>query len=191
MKITKNMLQKLIREEVTAKLVKVAPVVQTDVVPKSNTQLHDAMRNYIASLRALYLWFHGAHHSAKGTGFVGDHATIFSDIYDQLIGDYDTAVEKAIGFLGDETMSCPIHVTQDALAILKTHPSPAGKREIEILEGAISFLEEHYNLLTETYESLEGSDNLPLGLNDYLTGAANEYDTFLYLLKQRVKENMN
>jgi len=41
--------------------------------------------------------------------------------------------------------------------------------------------------VTEMFELLESAGALSLGLNDFLAAAANQYETYIYLLQQRAK----
>jgi|TARA_Y100000593_G_C4308410_1_gene337016 hypothetical protein len=174
MKIIKEQLRKIIKEELeTASL---AP------------SLREAMQLYLGSLRATQLWLHAAHNLTKGTGFAGDHVNLYGEIYLQLQEDFDVAVEKAIGLTQDETVGCPIEITQDALDILMEIPSPSNSSAIEIAADALLLIKNHIRLLSEIFNSLELTNSLPLGLNDFLAASANQYDTYVYLLSQRVKE---
>ena len=43
-------------------------------IPPTGEEIFSA---YIGFLRAFHLWFHAAHNVAKGTGFAGDHASLY------------------------------------------------------------------------------------------------------------------
>ena len=79
---------------------------------------------YLGMLRAMHLWFHGAHNLTKGTGFAGDHVNLYGKIYSEIQEEMDRAIEKVIGVTGDEEMGCPIMITTAALEILGVYPSP-------------------------------------------------------------------
>ncbi len=146
------------------------------------------LSDYLGSLRATQLWFHAAHNLTKGTGFAGDHVNLYGEIYLQLQEDFDVAVEKAIGLTQDESIGCPIRITGDALAILQQVPSPSNMSADDIAMSALALIQNHIRILTEIFSSLESSGSLPLGLNDFLAASANRYDTYVYLLAQRIKE---
>lgn len=149
--------------------------------------LEDSLKAYAASLRALQLWMHSAHNLIKGTGFVGDHIELFGNFYPKFQEDYDTTIEKAISLTGDEMVGCPIHITERALEIIRNYPSPANASPKDVLEAALKMIQDHYDLLTDTYGKLEDAGQLPLGLDDFLAASADEYDKFVYLLQQRIK----
>ena len=41
----------------------------------------EIMAAYIGFVRAFHLWMHAAHNVTKGTGFAGDHASLYGPIY--------------------------------------------------------------------------------------------------------------
>jgi hypothetical protein len=142
---------------------------------------------YLGSLRAMHLWFHGAHNLTKGEGFAGDHVNLYGEIYVALQDDLDAAIEKAIGLSGDERAGCPIELTTYALEILKLYPSPTYAKARDIVSAGIEMLLGHIDLLTELHDTLESKQLLTLGLSDLLAQAANRYEGYLYLLTQRSK----
>ena len=70
MKITRKQLRKIIKEELDA------PVM---------TDLSGLLAEYLGCVRALGLWFHGAHQLTKGSGFAGDHVDLYGKIYEELV----------------------------------------------------------------------------------------------------------
>lgn len=191
MKITKSVLAKLIKEEVEALTINPSSEIDVEVEEEpAVSKIGEALKAYIASLRAGQLWFHAAHHLAKGTGFVGDHSELLSSIYTALDGDYDTAVEKGVSLTGDEMVACPMHVIANVMPILKRYKTPAGMNQTEILQTGLAFIKAHYELLTTIYDELEAANELPLGLDDFLASSANQYDKFVYMLQQRLKDSV-
>ena len=49
------------------------------------------------------------------------------------------------------------------------------------------FMRHHVDHLTKLHQHLESKRLLTLGTGDYLAAAANQYETYIYLLGQRVK----
>jgi len=169
MKITRGMLRKLINESM-------------------GDHMSDALSIYVGSLRATQLWYHAAHNLTKGTGFSGDHVNLYGEIYQQLQDDFDVAVEKAIGLTQNEYLGCPVGVTKAALDVLVNIPSPADASSLDIAVTALALIESHIAILEDVFNSLEAANELPLGLNDFLASSANRYDTYVYLLNQRLKD---
>ncbi len=177
MKVSKRQLRKLIREQV-----------EIVVTEDTGSLLRDTLVPYLASLRALHLWFHSAHNLTKGTGFAGDHTELYGNIYVDLQDHFDAAVEKAIGLTQDESVGCPILLVGKAFELIKQYASPSGATAHDIAQTALNMLQGHSDLLADVFYSLEGVNALPLGLNDFLMSSANTYETYTYLLQQRLKE---
>jgi hypothetical protein len=49
----------------------------------------ELMQQYLGYVRAMQLWFHGAHHSARGTSFAGDHGILYTKIYQGFQDHFD------------------------------------------------------------------------------------------------------
>lgn len=151
--------------------------------------LRSRLLDYIFSLKATQLWFHAAHHVAKGSSFAGDHANLYGEIYATLSEHFDGAVEKAIGNTnGDESVACPLKITEGALMVLELYPSPTGQAASSIAALGYQVIKNHYALTEDVFADLDAAKSLPLGLNDFLASNASDYDKHLYLLGQRVKE---
>jgi len=186
MKITHRQLRKLIAEELA--IVAVDPAALTGALSGGGPDLlYDKFSGLLACLRAGHLWFHAAHNLAKGTGFLGDHIELYGEIYGQLSDDYDAAAEKAISLTGDETVACPQHVVAGAAEKLMEHPSPSGMGAEQIVSAALKLMLQINEHVSDVYDTLESEGSLSLGLNDFLAAAANQYETYTYLLQQRSK----
>ena len=62
--------------------------------------LSTRLSQYLGMLRAMHLWFHGAHNVTRGAGFGGDHVDLFGRIYLKIQDEIDGAIEKAVGVTG-------------------------------------------------------------------------------------------
>jgi len=192
MKLTKGQLNRIIKEELGAALgggaIQVVPLFD-EVEVSEHTSVEDGMSSLLSCLRCAGIWFHAAHQLTKGTGFAGDHVNIYGEIYEALIEDYDGAAEKAIGITEDEGVACPQTVTAAALEKLLTYPSPAGASPAMIAGTALQIVRDLNDHVETLFGDLEAAGDLPLGLNDFLASAANDYTRYIYLLQQRVKES--
>ena len=148
------------------------------------------MAEYIATTRALHLWFHGAHNVTRGAGFSGDHVFLYGKIYAQIQDDIDGLIEKAVGVFEDEELACPTSITVRAAEILNEYPSPSRMSSLAIAASGKSLLGAYLEFLSHIHESLEEHGVLSLGLSDFVSSAANEYEGFLYLLQQREKSEL-
>ena len=153
---------------------------------KEMTSLAEA---YLVQLKASVMWFHSAHHVAKGKGFVSDHKDLYGKIYTELDDHFDELVEKSIILSGDEFVACPINLSKGISIILESHyHTPANKNSEEIIHQAIIVMSNLLNSITFFYEKAGELGYLTLGLNDSLSGMANLYEQYMYKLGQRHKE---
>ena len=159
--------------------------------PGDERLLEDCLQEYISTTRAIHLWFHGAHNVTRGTGFAGDHVSLYGRIYQEIQEDIDGLIEKSVGLTQNEELACPIAITVRAGEILSNYPSPTSLTSLSIASCGLQLLEAYLELLKMIFESLESSDDLSLGLNDYIMAHANKYETFIYLLQQRQKSELD
>jgi len=153
--------------------------------------LENYLANYVGSLRAIQLWFHSAHILAKGTGFAGDHVDLYGRIYNELIEEIDTAIEKAVGVTNNESLGCPRVITYKALEVLMDYPVPTNSAPLKIALSALALVKSYLAYVEHMFTELEEADELSLGLNDFLAQSANTFEGYAYLLQQRVKTEMD
>lgn len=148
------------------------------------------LSQYLGMLRAMHLWFHGAHHVTRGAAFGGDHVDVFGRIYEAIQAEMDGAIEKAVGVTDDEGIACPAHITELALQAMRNYPSPPAISSLAMAAVGLE-MEKHYiEMVTQMFEELESQGVLSLGLNDFLAASANAHETHVYLLQQRVKTEL-
>jgi len=152
-----------------------------------NNRIPDLLLIYICFTKANQTWFHAAHHLTKGKGFAGDHELLYGKIYQTLTEDLDALIERAIGLTDNEMCACPIVISDMTSRILKSFFSPADRTDQEIVEIAYDSLEGLLQNLENLHEKFELIGMLSLGLEDLLAGFASQYETYLYMLKQRLK----
>jgi hypothetical protein len=149
--------------------------------------ISDLLLTYIACTKATEMWFHAAHHVTKGKGFAGDHNILYSKIYELLGDDYDSLVEKGIGLFDEEQLACPILISQIASKLLSNFQSPVNCSDHEIATTGLQVLIDHLQSLEYLYDELENSESFTIGFDDLLASMANEYERYIYMLKQRIK----
>ena len=147
--------------------------------------MEQIFRQWIGMHRAMIAWYHAAHHVTKGTGFGGDHVSIYGEIYTQLDEDLDGIVEKGIGLTGDETLADPVSSLSLAATKLAQYPSAANQSADMIACSAFEISKVYVQFLEQTYQQFEASGSMSLGLDDLLQSLANQYETYVYLLQQR------
>lgn len=148
------------------------------------------LKEYIATTRAIHLWFHGAHNVTRGASFSGDHILLFDRIYATIQEDVDELIEKSIGITEDESMACPISITTRAAEILTSYPSPVSLSSLAIASSGKMLMKGYLDFLQHIHDSLSSSGQLTLGLDDYISSSANKYEDFLYMLQQREKSEL-
>ena len=156
-----------------------------------NNPTAELMIPYLQRLRAMTLWFHGAHVLTKGTGFAGDHVNLYGKIYSELVEELDAALEKAVGLSKNENTACPIKITGGALQILNQYPSPADTSALTIAATGLELEEDYLETTANLYKNLKETNSLTLGLDDFLMASANQHEGYVYLLGQRIKINLN
>lgn len=145
------------------------------------------LAGYVSYLRAIHLWFHAAHHLAKGTGFSGDHADLYDRIYTEVQDEIDGAIEKAVGVTNDENLACPLMIASNAVKIMEEAGCMVNASADEIAESGLRLEKAYLDFLESMFAALEEMGALTLGLNDQLAASANTHETYVYLLQQRVK----
>jgi DNA-binding ferritin-like protein len=155
------------------------------------SNFQEVMIELAATARALQLWFHGAHHTTKGTAFIGDHVNLYGAIYEKLDGELDIIIEKAIGIGEDESVACPVMLTARSLELLQQYPSPVGLTSLALVTCAKTLVRGYLGFLQHVSEELASSGELTLGLDDFLAASANGHETIVYLLGQREKVQLD
>lgn len=155
-----------------------------DDASSKDSNLYSAMESILFNIKAMEIWFHGAHHVTGGVGFSGDHINLYSKIYEDISDDFDEAAEKAIGLLSED-IACPISVLDGANKVMASFETPCGKSSNEIAKIGLDIILKYITILSKIYESLKESDSLTLGLDDFIMSMSNDYEEIMYLLKQR------
>lgn len=79
------------------------------------------MKDLIALVRMMNLYYHHLHNISHGVSFSSDHE-MMSEFYTQLEGSYDSLIERYIG-LGDEAdKACLLQIIKDAHSVLEDIP---------------------------------------------------------------------
>ena len=141
----------------------------------------------VSSFKAAEMWMHSAHHLTKGPAFIATHELLFGRIYQSLSEDFDKIVEKLVYQMDDEDYGCPIIISSAAADILKKYDSPSGMDERSISMLALVLLVDHMKGVENFREFLIEKDMLSLGMDDFITGVVNQYESYAYMLNQHLK----
>lgn len=137
------------------------------------------LTSVLALLRAMH-WSHWTTHwQVKSDPFYGDHL-LFQRLYEGMVDDIDTLAEKIVAFYGPEAVkvTTQIDISKTFLELIPKDASP--------IEKGMALEDLLQRVLKAAYKALKESDDLTLGLDDYLMALANKHETNVYLIKQRL-----
>ena len=137
--------------------------------------------NFLGALKSVKIWFHSAHVLAKGPGFAGDHIHIYGEIYSTASDQYDAGVEKIVGLTNNESFACPVQSTSLALQSLQAYPTPVDQNDLFIASIGYQIVRDFIIHVEQMNAELEKQGALTLGLSDYLSSLANQYENYYYL----------
>jgi len=141
----------------------------------------DLLLQLLAILRALH-WSHWTTHwQVRGTPAYGDHL-LFSRLYESLVEEIDGLAEKIVAYFGAESVSATasIEVTQRFLNAYAKISDP--------YKRALAMEKHLQNATRRVYDRIKESDEMSLGLDDFLMSLANNHETSQYLLQQRLRD---
>lgn len=147
-----------------------------------------ALRHVAAAFRALQLWGHGAHLVAKGVGFVGDHVTLLSDLYEFGEHSFDAISERAIGLGAPDAFAEPLGVTTDVVKCLSAWPSVCCD-ESTIMANAAQVLADTGTALATQTKVIETTGEMTRGLDNLLAQLADDIESLGYKFGQRNKSD--
>jgi DNA-binding ferritin-like protein len=142
---------------------------------------------HIASFKAIEMWVQGAHHLTKGPSFIVNHELLLGRIYETLSNDFDKIVEKMVYKMNDENLGCPIKISSLAAKILNNYDSPAGLDDRSINMITFYLLVEHMKNIENLFNLLNENNLSSLGIDDFLSAAYNQYESYAYMLNQKLK----
>jgi hypothetical protein len=126
----------------------------------------------------------------RGTGFLGDHIHLYGKIYEKIQEDIDIVIEKAISILEDEAIACPAKITRIAYEIINEYPSPSQHTSLGIAAHAKTLMVSYLKMLNSMFKDIQEIDGMTLGLEDHISTTCNEYETYVYMLQQREKSEL-
>ncbi len=137
------------------------------------------LQQLFARLRALFFIHWTAHWQASGPQEYGDHQ-LFSRLYTAIDEEIDGLAEKMVARYGNEA----VNLDHGILLMAKAISSVQGKGVERCLAAEKAF----QVWLKKAYEALEESDDMSLGMDNFLQGIADKHETHVYLLQQRLGE---
>jgi DNA-binding ferritin-like protein len=136
------------------------------------------MKDLIALVRMMNLYYHYLHNIAQGCSFVGDHK-LLADFYEQLDGSYDLLIERYIGLGNTCDKACMLDIITEAHSVLEDIPDTMDMDTH--LQHAVSL---ETSLRAELEAAVEG---VSLGTENLLSQLSDESEMRSYKLGQRLK----
>ena len=116
---------------------------------------------------------------SKGESYYGDHL-LFETLYTEIDPQIDTMAEKITAYN-------PSILDSDLM--LKAFDKTINETKVEtnLIKRGIKMEETLQNAIEFAYNGLKKDDNLSLGMDDFLMATANDRETAIYLLQQRIR----
>lgn len=134
----------------------------------------------LGMLRAVH-WSHWTTHwQVRGTPSYGDHL-LFERLYKGLEEEIDALAEKIVSYYGAEAVDAVANA-DFMLRFLSRYEQVADPYARGL--AVETYLQKS---LKRVYDQLKGTDEMTLGLDDYLMATANLHETHQYLLRQRLR----
>lgn len=138
------------------------------------------LKEFFGLLHALY-WSHWtAHWQVQGNPFYGDHL-LFERLYQGVVEEIDTLAEKMVARFGPTVVDAVDHfpVTQAWVERWSVQESP--------YKRALMAESDFQSAAKRVYDHIKEAGAMSLGLDDYLMAIANDHETNMYLLQQRLR----
>jgi DNA-binding ferritin-like protein len=139
------------------------------------------MRLLLAYLRAAH-WLHWTSHwQVQGPTYYGDHL-LLERLYTSLTESIDTLAEKLVGEFGGDAVN-PVEQSYFLVGFV----NEIAKSEKGPIDRAYKIESSLQMILKKVYSRIQGLGVMNLGLDDFIMALANNHDTNLYLLNQRIQ----
>lgn len=146
------------------------------------TEFQKSLIVLLGMLRALKWIAWNGHWQVKGPSYYGDHLMMERLYTGVLDANIDTLAEKLVALYGSEVIDNPI-----LLLTFNECVGEAKKPSTCPIRRALHLLQILQGQFNQAYKIGTGSGEITLGLDDFLMATANEHETFIYLLQQRLR----
>lgn len=140
---------------------------------------------YLALMKALEVYYKHAHWVSKGESFYGDHL-FFERLYESMGDQIDTLGEKMVGACGDSAVSAKTIVGMMSEILDKTPDMSDNILGLELVTEALKLEKLFLSKTASLYSYMKEKESLTLGWDDMLMSIANEHESNVYLLSQRI-----
>lgn len=146
--------------------------------------LEQFFARYLATLRALQLWFHGAHHAVHGPSFLADHEFL-GELYAHFDEAYDGIAERSVLILGAPGID-PITVVPAALTQLQAWPKVSAA-DTDLMGTALQLVQAHLDQVESGVVALREAGVSYLELETFLGDLLVTSKKAKYKLTQRTR----
>ena len=147
----------------------------------SQKDIIDALSQVLAMMRATQWSHQTSHWQCSGENFYSDHK-LFNKLYKSLDDEIDTLAEKMVCYF-----KSPVVGAVDQIE--RTHEILTEKElyKLDAISRAIRLEKMLLTQISFCFKTLSDANALTLGLDDFLSAAASNHETNLYLLSQRAE----
>jgi DNA-binding ferritin-like protein len=139
------------------------------------------MRLLLSYLRAAH-WLHWTSHwQVQGPTSYSDHLML-ERLYNSLTESIDTLAEKIVGEFGGDSVN-PVEQSYFLIGFV----NDIAKTEKGPIDRAYKIEKSLQVILKKVYSKVQSLGAMSLGLDDFIMALANQHDTNLYLLVQRIQ----
>lgn len=144
-------------------------------------KITEALALYLSTLRAITVVFQNCHWKSKNEDAYSHHL-LFERLYNDAQETLDGAAEKFIGVFDEECLKLSTHnlYLYKVLQKYETYDE-----DFNFIEMSLRIEKDFLKLSQDLYDLLDSSDELTLGLDDFIMATANKHEEFVYLLKQQ------
>lgn len=135
----------------------------------------------LGGLQALQELHKNVHWTAHGESFYGDHL-LYQRLYENLDSEIDALAEKIVAYFDEEAVE-PVRLleyTQRYVVQWRTASEC-------VVEQSLIAERELQDMISRTYDLISGQQEMSLGLDDFLMAMANDHETHIYLIQQKVR----
>ena len=151
--------------------------VATDIDDDGEVDGLQKLKWLLGLLRAQSWSYQQSHWTVRGDASYGNHL-LFERLYNSVQKQIDELAEKIAGTFGIAALD-----SEDLLGMFLYWNERWDVVDCLHRRGLTSE-QDLQNVIKDTYEDLKGSDQLSLGMDDWLMATANEHETNQYLLRQ-------
>lgn len=135
----------------------------------------EILQDILGMLKALHWNYLTAHWQSKNDNFYANHL-LFQRLYEGLVNEIDGLAEKMVSYYGEDAVAPEL-----VLDITKKHTENWNK-DTDLISRSLNAEKSLQKSLKTAYDTMKNSEEMTLGLDDFLMALANAHETNIYLL---------